>query len=74
MSTYNIPFQYKKKMTLNHSKSAAMGLFPWDSRTSSKQLWYSTVCVIFKRYCGWNLVNILQHLALQKRNTCFQAC
>ena len=27
MSTHNIPFQYKKKITLNYPKSAAMGLF-----------------------------------------------
>ena len=42
MSTHNIPFSiymYKKE---NHTKfpiSAAMGLFPGDSRTSSKQPW-----------------------------------
>ena len=29
----------KKKATLNYTKSAAMGFFPRDSRTSSKQPW-----------------------------------
>ena len=29
-------FNVKKKITLNYPKSAAMGLFPRDSRTSSK--------------------------------------
>ena len=28
-----------KKITPDHSKSAAMGCFPRDSRTSSKQSW-----------------------------------
>ena len=32
-------FNIKKKITLNYSKSATMGFFPRDSRTSSKQLW-----------------------------------
>ena len=32
-------FNIKQKITLNYSKSAAMGFFPRDSRTSSKQLW-----------------------------------
>ena len=30
-------FNMTKKNTLNYSKSAAMGFFPRDSRTSSKQ-------------------------------------
>ena len=30
-------FNLKKKITLNHSKSAAMRFFPRDSKTSSKQ-------------------------------------
>ena len=29
----------KKKVILNYPKSAAMGFFPRDSRTSSKQPW-----------------------------------
>ena len=29
-------FNIKKKNTLNYPKSAAMGFFPWDSRTGSK--------------------------------------
>ena len=29
----------KKKITLNFHKSTAMGVFPRDSRTSSKQPW-----------------------------------
>ena len=38
MSAHNIPFyNIKKKITLNYPKSAAMGLFPRDSITSSKQ-------------------------------------
>ena len=38
MSTHNIPFLVYicKKCTLNYSKSAAMGVFPRDSRISSK--------------------------------------
>ena len=32
-------FQYEKKNTLNYPKSAAMGIFPRDSRTSSKEPW-----------------------------------
>ena len=32
-------FNIKKKITLHYSKSAAMGFFPRDSRTSSKQPW-----------------------------------
>ena len=40
MSTRNIPFPYmKKKIILNYPKSAAMGFFPRDPRTSSKQPW-----------------------------------
>ena len=31
-------FNIKKKTTLNYAKSAVMGFFPRDSRTSSKQL------------------------------------
>ena len=34
MSTHNVPFSNKKKITLDYPKSAAMGIFPWDSRTS----------------------------------------
>ena len=30
-------FNMKKKNTINYPKSAAMGLFPKDSKTSSKQ-------------------------------------
>ena len=33
-TTFNI-----KKITLNYAKSAVMGLFPRDSRKSSKQPW-----------------------------------
>ena len=32
-------FNIKKKINVNYTKSAAMGFFPWDSRTSSKQPW-----------------------------------
>ena len=32
-------FNMKKKNTLNYPKSATMGMFPRDSRTSSKQPW-----------------------------------
>ena len=32
-------FNIKKEKTLNDSTSVAMGLFPRDSRTSSKQSW-----------------------------------
>ena len=32
-------FNIKRKITLNHPKSAAMGFFPRGSRTSSKQPW-----------------------------------
>ena len=32
-------FNIKKKNTMNYDKSAAMGFFPRDSRTSSKQPW-----------------------------------
>ena len=32
-------FNIKKKITLNYPKSAAMGFFPKDSRTDSKQPW-----------------------------------
>ena len=32
-------FKIKKKVTLNYPKSAAMGFFPIDSRTISKQPW-----------------------------------
>ena len=32
-------FNIKKKMSLNYPKSAAMGFFLWDSRTSSKHPW-----------------------------------
>ena len=40
MNTYNIPFfNMKKKNTRNYPKSAAMGFFPRDSRTSSKEPW-----------------------------------
>ena len=34
-------FNIKKEITINYSKSAAMGFFPRDSRTSSKQ-WCSS--------------------------------
>ena len=32
-------FNIKKKITLNYYKSAAMGFFPMDSRTSLNQPW-----------------------------------
>ena len=32
-------FNIKKKITLNYPESAAMGSFPRDSRTSSKEPW-----------------------------------
>ena len=32
-------FIIKKKITLNYPRPAAMGFFPRDSRTSSKQPW-----------------------------------
>ena len=32
-------FIIKRKITQDYSKSAAMGFFPMDSRTSSKQPW-----------------------------------
>ena len=32
-------FSIKRKIDLNYLKSAAMGFFPWDSRTCSKQPW-----------------------------------
>ena len=35
--TQHTVFNIKKKITLNHPKSAAMGFFVRDSRTSSKQ-------------------------------------
>ena len=39
MSTYNIPFSiYKKKITLNYSKSAAMDFFPRDSKPTEANL------------------------------------
>ena len=39
MSTHNIPFlNIKKKVILNYSKSAAMGLVPMDQGTSSKRV------------------------------------
>ena len=37
--TQHTIFNTKKIITLNHPKSAAMGFFPRDSRTSSKQPW-----------------------------------
>ena len=40
MSTPKIPFYNKKKnISLGYPKSAAMGFFPGDSRTSSEQPW-----------------------------------
>ena len=40
MSTHNIPLSiYKKKTFLNMIMSSAMGVFPRDSRTSSKEPW-----------------------------------
>ena len=40
MSTHNIPFSiYKKENHTKFPKSAAKGLIPGDSRTSSKQPW-----------------------------------
>ena len=40
MSMHNIPFRdMNMKVTLNYHKSAAMGLFPRDPRTRSKQPW-----------------------------------
>ena len=40
MSTHIISFSIQnKKITINYPKSAAMGFFPRDSRTSSKQPW-----------------------------------
>ena len=40
MSTHNIPFSIQnKKITINYSKSAPKGVFPRDSRTTSKQPW-----------------------------------
>ena len=41
-------FNTKKKITLNYPKSAAMGFFPRDSRTSSKQ---PSVFEPLKCYC-----------------------
>ena len=42
MNTHNIPLSIQKKeIALIYSKSAAMGFFPRDSRTSSKQSWYT---------------------------------
>ena len=38
-NTQNTIFNMNKKNTLNYPKSAAMGFFPRDSRTSSKQPW-----------------------------------
>ena len=38
MNTHNIHVQFlikKIKITLNYPKSAVMGFFPWESRTSS---------------------------------------
>ena len=35
-------FNIKQKITLNHPKSAAMGLFPTDSRACSKQPWQTS--------------------------------
>ena len=35
-------FNTEQKITLNYPKSAAMGFFPRNSRTSSKQLWYTS--------------------------------
>ena len=32
-------FNIKKRIAQNYAKSAAMGFFPRDSRTSSKQPW-----------------------------------
>ena len=37
--THYTIFNMIKKITLNHPKSAAMGVFPRDSKTSSKQSW-----------------------------------
>ena len=38
-SAYTHYTTFKKKIILNYSKSAAMGLFLRDSRTSNKQPW-----------------------------------
>ena len=38
-------FNMKKKNTLDYPKSAAMGFFPRDSRTSSKQPWQMSTSV-----------------------------
>ena len=35
-------FNIIKKITLNYPKSEAMGIFPRDSRTSSKQPWFTS--------------------------------
>ena len=41
--TQYIIFNIKKEITLNYPKSAAMVIFsPRDSRTSSKQPWYTS--------------------------------
>ena len=37
--THYTIFNMKKKNTLNYPKSVAVGVFPRDSRTSSKQPW-----------------------------------
>ena len=44
MSTHNVPFSIQKKkkekkIIQNYPKSAAMGFFPMDYRTSSEQSW-----------------------------------
>ena len=59
MRTHNIPFLgMKKKITLNYPKSAAMGFFRRDSRTSSKQPWVNepSVLELLKFYCGMQLL------------------
>ena len=49
MGTHKIPFSIlNKKITLNYHKSEAMGFFPRDSRTSSKQ---PSVFEPLKFYC-----------------------
>ena len=47
-----IIFNIKRKITLNYPQSAAMGFFPSDSSTSSKQ---ASVFEPLKFYCTWGI-------------------
>ena len=54
-------FNMKKKITLNYPRSATMGFFPGDSRSSSKQPWLISVRgteVLLVQCKIWHSVNV----------------